>query len=68
MKKLNRAELIKELKENLTIEQLEEIGKINLDAISNNIDLTLLIEVLEEEFEIEADIENGYLVNENYEA
>ena len=68
MKKLNRAELIKELKENLTIEQLEEIGKINLDAISNNIDLTLLIEVLEEEFEIGTYIENGYLVKQNYEA
>lgn len=67
MKKTN---LIKELKQDNTIEQLQETGKINIDNIDG--DLELLIEVLKEEFEIDVEIQNLiggiYLVNLNYES
>lgn len=59
-----KKELIKDLKEDNTIEQLEEIGKINIDSI--DCDLELLIEVLKEEFgyytEIQCLIGGHYLV------
>lgn len=64
----NMTKIIKNLKENAIIEQLEEIGKINVDYIDE--DLELLIEVLEEEFKIEAELQDlvggRYLVNLNY--
>lgn len=48
--------ILNNLKENATIEQLQEIGKINIDYI--NEDLYLLIEVLEEGFNIKTDIKD----------
>ena len=67
---MGKTNLIKELKQDNTIEQLQEAGKINIDNIDG--DLELLIEVLKEEFEIDAEIQNLiggiYLVNLNYES
>ena len=66
---MKRTDLITLLKQTLVIEQLEETGKINIDFL--NCSLDLLIEVLENEFAINTDIEevsNGmYLVNLDYE-
>lgn len=53
---MTKKELINNLKEDATIEQLEEVGKINIDFINYN--LPLLIEVLEEEFNIKTEIQN----------
>lgn len=53
---MTKQELINELKEDNTIEQLEEQGKINIDFIDG--DLELLIEVLEEEFQIKTEIQD----------
>lgn len=53
---MTKKELIENLKENNIIEQLEEVGKINIDFIDE--DLELLIEVLEEEFRIKTEIQN----------
>lgn len=51
-----KKELIEQLKENKIIEQLQETGKINIDYI--DYDLGLLIEVLEEKFGINTEIQN----------
>lgn len=51
-----KKELIEQLKENNIIEQLQETGKINIDYI--DYDLGLLIEVLEEKFGINTEIQN----------
>jgi hypothetical protein len=51
-----RERIIKDLRENNTIELLEEKGKINIDYIDE--DLGMLIEVLEAEFNIETEIQN----------
>ena len=63
-----KKELIEQLKEDKTIEQLQEVGKINIDCIDE--DLGLLIEVLKEEFCIKTEIQNlvggQYLVNLDY--
>ena len=63
-----KKELIEQLKEDKTIEQLQEVGKINIDCIDE--DLGLLIEVLKEEFHIKTEIQNlvggQYLVNLDY--
>jgi|BioPla2DNA2_1021312.scaffolds.fasta_scaffold54522_3 hypothetical protein len=63
-----KKELIEQLKENNIIEQLQEVGKINIDYI--DCDLGLLIEVLEEDFYIKTEIQNlvgcQYLVNLDY--
>jgi len=63
-----KKELIEQLKKDNTIEQLEEVGKINIDYIDE--DLELLIAVLKEEFKIEAELQDliggRYLVNLGY--
>lgn len=63
-----KKELIEQLKEDKTIEQLQEVGKINIDYIDE--DLELLIKVLKEEFYIKTEIQNlvggQYLVNLDY--
>ena len=51
-----RERIIKDLQENKTIEILTEQGKINIDSIDE--DLIMLIEVLEEVFNIETEIQN----------
>ena len=51
-----RERIIKDLQENKTIEILTELGKIDIDSI--NEDLGMLIEVLEEEFNINTEIQN----------
>ena len=51
-----REKIIKDLRENKTIEILTELGKINIDSIDE--DLIMLIEVLEEEFNIITEIQN----------
>ena len=51
-----RKKMIEDLREDKTIEQLEEQGRINIDYI--NEDLWMLIEVLEEVFNIETEIQN----------
>ena len=51
-----REKMIKDLREDKTIELLTEQGKINIDSI--NEDLGMLIEVLEEEFNINTEIQN----------
>lgn len=62
---MERADLITLLKQTLVIEQLEEAGKINIDFL--NCSLDLLIEVLQNEFAINTDIEESYLINLDYE-
>lgn len=63
-----KKELIEQLKKDNTIEQLQEVGKIDIDCIDE--DLELLIEVLEEEFQIKTEIKDliggRYLVNLDY--
>lgn len=54
--KMLREKMINDLREDNTIELLEEAGKINIDFIDE--DLGLLIEVLEEEFYIKTEIQN----------
>ena len=54
--KMLREKIIKDLREDKTIELLTELGKINIDSIDE--DLIMLIEVLEEEFNIETEIQN----------
>ena len=51
-----RERMIKDLQENKTIEILTEQGRINIDSIDE--DLIMLIEVLEEEFSINTEIQN----------
>ena len=51
-----RERIIKDLQENKTIEILTETGKIDIDSIDE--DLIMLIEVLEEVFNIETEIQN----------
>ena len=51
-----REKIIKDLQEDKTIELLTEQGRINIDSI--NEDLGMLIEVLEEEFNINTEIQN----------
>ena len=51
-----RKEMIKDLQENKIIEILTETGKINIDSI--DCDLMMLIEVLEEEFNVSTEIQN----------
>jgi hypothetical protein len=53
---MTKKELINNLKKDAIIEQLEEIRKINIDFI--DYDLGLLIEVLEDEFNIKTEIQN----------
>ena len=54
--KKEREKMIKDLRENNTIEMLEEKGKINIDFIDE--DLGMLVEVLKEEFNIKTEIQN----------
>ena len=54
--KMLREKIIKDLREDKTIELLTELGKINIDSIDE--DLIMLIEVLETEFNIETEIQN----------
>ena len=60
--------LIEQLKKDNTIEQLQEIGKINIDYIDE--DLEMLIDVLEKNFSIKTEIQDlvggRYLVNIDY--
>ena len=51
-----REKIIKDLREDRTIELLTELGKIDIDSIDE--DLIMLIEVLEAEFNIETEIQN----------
>lgn len=51
-----RERMIEDLQENKTIEILTETGKIDIDSIDE--DLMMLIEVLEEVFNIETEIQN----------
>lgn len=51
-----REKMIEDLREDKTIELLTEQGKINIDYI--DCDLWMLIEVLEEEFNINTEIQN----------
>ena len=51
-----REKMINNLKKDNTTEQLQEVGKINIDYIDEN--LELLIEVLEEEFHIRIELQN----------
>ena len=51
-----REKIIKDLREDKTIEILTETGKIDIDSI--NEDLIMLIEVLETEFNINTEIQN----------
>ena len=51
-----RERMIEDLQENKTIEILTETGKIDIDSIDEN--LIMLIEVLEEEFNIITEIQN----------
>ena len=51
-----REKMITDLREDRTIELLEEQGRINIDYIDE--DLWMLIEVLETEFNIETEIQN----------
>ena len=52
----DREKMIKDLREDKTIELLKEKGKINIDFI--DCDLMMLIEVLETEFNINTEIQN----------
>ena len=54
--KMLREKIIKDLREDKTIELLTELGKINIDSIDE--DLIMLIEVLETEFNIITEIQN----------
>ena len=54
--KMLREKIIKDLREDKTIELLTELGKIDIDSIDE--DLIMLIEVLEAEFNIETEIQN----------
>ena len=54
--KMLREKIIKDLREDKTIELLTELGKINIDSIDE--DLIMLIEVLETEFNINTEIQN----------
>lgn len=64
----SRDNLIEQLKENNIMEQLQEVGKINIDYIDG--DLEMLIEVLEKNFCIKTEIQDliggRYLVNLDY--
>ena len=64
----NAVDLIEQLKKDNTIEQLQEIGKINVDYIDE--DLEMLIDVLEKNFSIKTEIQSlvggRYLVNIDY--
>ena len=51
-----REKMIEDLREDRTIELLTELGKIDIDSIDE--DLIMLIEVLEEVFNIETEIQN----------
>ena len=51
-----REKMIEDLRENKTIEILTELGKVDIDSIDE--DLIMLIEVLEEVFNIETEIQN----------
>jgi len=51
-----REKMVKDLMEDKTIELLTEQGRINIDYIDE--DLWMLIEVLEEEFNINTEIQN----------
>ena len=51
-----REKIIKDLREDKTIELLTELGKINIDSIDE--DLIMLIEILETEFNIITEIQN----------
>ena len=68
MTKNCRGRLIEQLRKDNTIEQLEEVGKINIDYIDE--DLEMLVEVLEKEFSIETEIRSliggRYLINTGY--
>lgn len=67
-KKTDKDNLYYELEESNVIEQLEEIGKINIDFL--DYDLDLLIIVLEEYYNLPCEIESliggQYLINEHY--
>ena len=60
--------LIEQLKKDNTIEQLQEIGKINIDYIDE--ELELLIDVLDKHFNIKTELQDlvggRYLVNIDY--
>lgn len=51
-----KQQIINNLKEDKTIEQLQEVGKINIDYIDE--DIYLLMEALEEGFNIKTDIKD----------
>ena len=51
-----REKMINNFKKDNTTEQLQEVGKINIDYIDE--DLELLIELLEEEFHIRIELQN----------
>lgn len=65
-----KKEIIKNLKENAIIEQLQEVGKINIDYIDEDLDLLELIITLKEEFKIDTTLQDliggRYLVNLDY--
>ena len=64
----NAVDLIEQLKKDNTVEQLQEIGKINIDYIDE--DLEMLIDVLDKTFSIKTEIQDlvggRYLVNIDY--
>jgi len=68
MTKSCRGRLIEQLKTDNTIEQLEEVGKINIDYIDE--DLEMLIDVLDKHFNIKAEIQSliggRYLINTGF--
>ena len=69
MNDLKRAYIINEVMYDNTLELLTEAGKINIDYI--DADLALLLEVLENEFDMSVEIQDliggRYLVNLDYE-